>query len=100
MIDDAELRERFRQKALAGLPKAKPISARRVAAEKYGGLTAREREIATLIARGRSNREIADQLVVSERTVESHVANILSKLDFASRTQVAAWVVDVGLHKQ
>jgi DNA-binding NarL/FixJ family response regulator len=100
MIDDAELQERFRQRALAGLPEAKPISARRVATEKYGGLTAREREIATLIARGRSNREIADQLVVSERTVESHVANILFKLGFASRTQVAAWVVDVGLHKQ
>lgn len=96
-IDDAELREHFRQRALATLPKEKPISPRRAAAEKYGGLTERERSIATLIAQGKSNREIADQLVVSERTVESHVANILFKLGFASRTQVAAWVIEVGL---
>jgi DNA-binding CsgD family transcriptional regulator len=99
-IDDAELREHFRQTALASLPKAKPLSPRRAAAERYGGLTEREREIAVLIAQGKSNREIADQLVVSERTVESHVANILFKLGFASRTQVAAWVVDVGLDKR
>ncbi len=96
-IDEAELREHFRQRAFAVLPRAKPISPRRAAAEKYGGLTERERSVAALIARGQSNREIADQLVVSERTVESHVANILSKLGFASRTQVAAWVVEVRL---
>lgn len=96
-IDDADLREHFRQCALALLPKAKPISPRRAEAEKYGGLTERERSVAALIARGQSNREIADQLVVSERTVESHVANILSKLGFVSRTQVAAWVVEAGL---
>jgi DNA-binding CsgD family transcriptional regulator len=96
-IDDAELREHFLQRALASLPKDKPISPRRVAAEKFGGLTEREREVAALVAQGKSNREIADQLVVSERTVESHVANILFKLGFAARTQVAAWVVEVGL---
>jgi DNA-binding NarL/FixJ family response regulator len=70
------------------------------AAEKYGGLTERERSVAALIAQGKSNREIAGQLVVSERTVESHVANILFKLGFTSRTQVAAWVVEVGLGKR
>jgi DNA-binding CsgD family transcriptional regulator/predicted negative regulator of RcsB-dependent stress response len=99
-IDDAGLREHFVQRARASLPKAKPISPRRAAAEKYGGLTEREREVAVLVAQGKSNREIADQLVVSERTVESHVANILFKLGFASRTQVAAWVVEVGLNKR
>lgn len=99
-IDDAELREHFRQAALASLPKEKPISPRRAAAGKFGGLTEREREVAALIAQGKSNREIADQLVVSERTVESHVANILFKLGFASRTQVAAWAVEVGLDKR
>jgi DNA-binding CsgD family transcriptional regulator len=98
-IDDAELREHFVQRALACLPKEKPISPRRAAAEKYGGLTERERSVAALIAQGKSNREIADQLVISERTVESHVANILFKLGFSSRTQVAAWVVEVGLEK-
>jgi DNA-binding NarL/FixJ family response regulator len=88
------------QRALASLPKEKPISERRAQAEKFGGLTRREREVAALIAQGKSNREIADSLVVSERTVESHVGNILFKLGFTSRAQVAAWVVEVGLDKQ
>ena len=54
-------------------------------------MTAREREVALLIAHGKTNREIADTLVVSPRTVDNHVANVLSKLGFASRSQVAAW---------
>ena len=57
------------------------------------GLTRRETEIAELVAGGLSNREIATRLMVSQRTAESHVANILSKLGFASRTQIAAWYV-------
>lgn len=44
-----------------------------------------------------SNREIADTLVVGERTVETHVSNILNKLGFNSRTQIAAWAVEKGL---
>jgi predicted ATPase/DNA-binding CsgD family transcriptional regulator len=67
------------------------------AKQNFGGLTPREREVAALIAQGKSNREIADQLVLSERTVENHVGNILSKLDFHSRTQIAAWAVNKGL---
>ncbi len=59
--------------------------------EKFGGLTPREREVAVLIAQGKSNPEIAEQLVVSERTVTTHVSNILSKLEFTSRTQIASW---------
>jgi non-specific serine/threonine protein kinase len=59
-----------------------------------GDLTRRERDVALLIAEGKSNREIADALVISERTVEGHVSNILSKLGFRSRAQVAAWVVE------
>jgi DNA-binding CsgD family transcriptional regulator len=55
------------------------------------GLTAREREIATLIARGQSNRDISERLVISEGTVEVHVKHILSKLSFRSRSQVAVW---------
>jgi DNA-binding NarL/FixJ family response regulator len=62
-------------------------------------LTRREREVATLIARGKSNREIAGDLVVSERTVEGHVNNILSKLGFRSRAQISAWAVEKGLVK-
>jgi DNA-binding CsgD family transcriptional regulator/tetratricopeptide (TPR) repeat protein len=55
------------------------------------GLTAREREIASLMAGGLSNREIAGRLVISEGTVEVHVKHILSKLGFRSRSQVAVW---------
>ncbi len=54
-------------------------------------LTAREREIAALIARGLSNRGIADELVISPATAARHVANIFTKLGFSSRAQVAAW---------
>lgn len=56
-------------------------------------LTARESEIAGLVARPLSNREIAAELVLSERTVETHVRSILAKLGFGSRTEIVAWVL-------
>jgi predicted ATPase/DNA-binding CsgD family transcriptional regulator len=56
------------------------------------GLTRREREVITLVAQGLSNREIAARLVVAQRTAEGHVENILSKLGFTSRAQVAGWL--------
>ncbi len=56
-----------------------------------GALSAREWEVASGIHRGLSNREIADELVLSMRTVDSHVQRIFAKLDVASRAQVAAW---------
>ena len=55
-------------------------------------LTPREREIAALIARGLSNRAIAEELVISQATVARHVANMLTKLGFSSRARIAAWV--------
>jgi non-specific serine/threonine protein kinase len=60
-------------------------------------LTPREREVVLLIAQGKSNRAIAQALVISEKTAERHVANILSKLGFHSRTQIAAWAVEKGV---
>jgi DNA-binding NarL/FixJ family response regulator len=60
-------------------------------------LTAREREVLILVARGKSNREIADALVISERTARTHVSNVLVKLGLASRTQAALWAIREGL---
>lgn len=56
-----------------------------------GPLSVREREVAGLVAQGRSNREIATVLVLSKRTVESHVQSILNKLGLHNRAQIAAW---------
>ncbi|GAA2836762.1 response regulator transcription factor [Kitasatospora paracochleata] len=58
-----------------------------------GTLTDREREVLSHIADGRSNREIARALHLSEKTVKTHVSNILMKLDLADRTQAALWAV-------
>jgi predicted ATPase/DNA-binding CsgD family transcriptional regulator len=59
-----------------------------------GGLTRREREVAALLAEGLSNKEIATRLVISQRTVETHVDHILGKLGMTSRAQVASWVAE------
>jgi non-specific serine/threonine protein kinase len=56
-------------------------------------LTAREREIAGLVARGLSNRQIASKLVISQRTAETHIEHVLHKLNFSSRAQIAAWAL-------
>ena len=56
-------------------------------------LSDREWEVAMLVARGLSNRQIAAQLIVSERTVDTHVSHILRKLSLVSRAQIAAWAV-------
>ncbi len=73
--------------------------ARRVAAPKTGvsSLTTRERQILTLVAQGHSNREIADHLVISERTARTHVSRVLTKLHLSSRTQAALLAVREGL---
>lgn len=60
-------------------------------------LTEREVEVLQLLARGLSNQEIADELVVSERTVRTHVSNILGKLHLANRTQAALYALREGL---
>ena len=61
------------------------------------GLTPRELEVLALITRGLSNRAIAEALVISEKTAEVHVRNILGKLGFSSRTQAATYAVERGL---
>jgi DNA-binding NarL/FixJ family response regulator len=60
-------------------------------------LTARETEVLRLVACGKANKEIAAELVIGEKTVKTHVSNVLSKLGVASRTQAALYAVRVGL---
>ena len=98
-IEDASLREQFCHAALDSFPQEKLTLPREAARQAFGGLTTREREVAALIAQGKTSREIADLLVVSERTAEGHVSNILGKLGFTSRAQIAAWVIEKGLAK-
>ncbi len=64
---------------------------------RFSGLTAREREVAIFIAQGFSNPAMAAQMTLSERTITTHVGHILTKLGYTSRTQIAAWAVEIGL---
>src|SRR5207244_13557371 len=66
-------------------------------AQQVAGLSRREQQVAALLALGLSNRQIAQRLVVTERTVGAHVEHILDKLGFASRHQVGAWADEHGL---
>ncbi len=94
---DEHLRAQFLSQATAMLPQKRPLTPGRAAKQAFGGLTAREREVAALIAQSKTNRTIAEQLVLSERTVEGHVTNILTKLGCTTRTQIATWAVERGL---
>jgi predicted ATPase/DNA-binding CsgD family transcriptional regulator len=98
-IADEPLREHFLRQATTMLPQKHPLAseADRSARQAFGGLTTREREVAILIAQGKSNQSIADTLVITRRTVETHIGNIMFKLDCTSRTQIAVWTVETGL---
>ena len=76
---------------------APPIELLRSEKEKFRGLTAREREVAILIAQGKSNREIAEAMTVGVKTIETYVTRILNKLNFDSRVQIATWAMEKGL---
>ncbi len=95
-IDDEALRDIFLYQATALLPQQHP----QIPKQAPGGLTAREREVALLIAQGKSNAEIAESLIVSKRTVETHIGNIMYKLGCTSRTQIAVWIVEIGMTDQ
>jgi predicted ATPase/DNA-binding CsgD family transcriptional regulator/transcriptional regulator with XRE-family HTH domain len=70
---------------------------RRSPGTSVAALTAREQEVAGLVAKGLSNRRIAEALVITESTVVRHVSNILGKLGFGSRAQIAIWVLQRGI---
>lgn len=69
----------------------------RAAAARLAELTAREVDVLRLIGRGATNQEIADQLVISEATVKTHVGRILSKLELRDRAAAIVFAVDHGL---
>jgi non-specific serine/threonine protein kinase len=81
----------------AGRVLVRPTPERLHAEPASTGLTERECEVVVLIAQGRSNREIADALVIAERTAEAHVSHVLTKLGLRSRAQVAVWAVERGM---
>ncbi|HAP78428.1 MAG TPA: DNA-binding response regulator, partial [Acidimicrobiaceae bacterium] len=62
-----------------------------------GELTSREREVASLIAEGLTNGQLADRLYISPKTAAVHVSNILTKLGLSSRVEIAAWAVRHGV---
>jgi DNA-binding CsgD family transcriptional regulator len=99
-IENESLRDTFLRQATSTLPHPRSLSPAQATKQVFGGLSKREREVAVLIAQGKSNREIADMLILSERTIESHVSSILFKLDYTSRTQIATWVIEKGLTRE
>jgi DNA-binding NarL/FixJ family response regulator len=98
-VPDPVLAATFLRRASARMPRVAPPSPRRAVQQLFAGLTEREREVAILVAQGKSNREIAAALVLTERTTKAHVGNILGKLGFSSRTQIVAWAIEKGLLK-
>lgn len=96
-IPDEGLRRNFVARAMAAMPRLPTPSPSQLEKTRFGGLTAREREVAALIAQGKRNHEIAQILVVGSRTVDAHITRILNKLGFSSHTQIAGWAVEKGL---
>lgn len=96
-IRDEDDRATFLRTVVTMIPRARPLTARRVVQQAFSGLTERERAVAAAVGSGGSNREIAAQLFMSERTAATHVSNILSKLDLKSRAQIAVWAKEHGL---
>lgn len=98
---EAAVRAAYRREAILSPAVAAQVMAEvsrgSVSAADRHGLTPREIEVLRLLAAGRSNRTLADELFVSERTVKTHVSSILAKLGLADRTQAALWAVRHGL---
>jgi DNA-binding CsgD family transcriptional regulator len=93
-LPERALQDNFVQQANAMMTLSQPSTPLQMAKQARSGLTRREREIAVLVAAGKSNREIAQCLVLGVRTIEGHVSSILDKLGFTSRTEIAVWVVE------
>ena len=84
------------QKLMAAM-RERPADAGREAPSETDELTEREREVIRLIAQGRSNRDIATEFFISEKTVKTHVSHVLAKLGLKDRTQLAIYAIKHGL---
>jgi DNA-binding CsgD family transcriptional regulator len=93
LFQDGRQVDDFLERFTSASEPAAPASAAPASAA-LSPLTPRERQVAELVSQGMSNSEIAAALVIAQRTAEGHMERILSKLGFASRAQVAAWVIE------
>ncbi len=96
-IDETALREHFVQAALQSFPSARPLPSRRIAAEKCDGLTEREIEVLRCVAQGLTDAQVAERLVISPRTVHSHLNSIYSKLGISSRSAATRYAFEHDL---
>ena len=96
-IDETALREHFVQAALEKLPSERPHSSRQIVVEKYDGLTEREIEVLRSVAQGLTDAQVAERLVISPRTVHSHLNSIYSKLGISSRSAATRYAIEHDL---
>lgn len=95
-LGKVQLHPEIARKLMSAVAAREELPASRPAARSGDGLTGREQEILQLIAEGMNNREIAEKLFISEKTVKTHVSNILGKLGLADRTQAAIYALRHG----
>lgn len=96
-LGKVQLHPEVARKLMSAVAAQKEITASRAVTHSENGLTEREQDVLHLVADGMSNRAIAEKLVISEKTVKTHVSNILSKLHLEDRTQAAIYAVKHGL---
>jgi NarL family two-component system response regulator LiaR len=96
-LGKVQLHPEVAKKLMSAVAVKEEPSANRTATNLEDGLTEREREVLHLIAEGMNNREIAEKLFISDKTVKTHVSNILSKLHLDDRTQAAIYALRHGL---
>jgi len=93
-IDQLSLRDHFVQAALQTFPSERPLPSRRIADEKCDGLTEREIEVLHYVAQGLTDAQVAERLVISPRTVHSHLNSIYSKLGISSRSAATRYAIE------
>ena len=95
LLDDSSEISRGMADRLFQLFRSAPVQAEDL--PRLGGLSPREGEILACVASGQTNRQIAEQLIITENTVKNHIKNILGKLDLENRVQLTAYAIRNGL---